>query len=62
MVADGYYEQGRDPNQVLVLFIIEAARMLNWKLMWDPCYKSDGSGALTEVCQYSQDKYGMCYF
>ena len=62
VVADGY--SGRQkPNAKIgapgPLFPIEAARVMNWTVIWDRCYKEDVGGVLTEECEKDKAKYGI---
>ena len=60
VVADGYSK-----HQTLKsiapgpLFPIRAAKVMNWTIIWDRCYKKDEGGVLTEECEENMTKYGI---
>ena len=67
VVADGYSgESGlHKPNARAgagtpgPLFPIEAAKVMNWTVIWDRCYKPNEGGVLTEECEKNKAKYGI---
>ena len=66
VVPDGYYVPNRISNlshpindEQASHFVLKSARVLNWKVMWDPCYERSQSGVLTEECEQNKAKYGI---
>ena len=61
IVADGYYSEHQelDTKYPRTLFPILAAKVMNWTLLWDRCYKWDEGGVLTDECEENKAKYGI---
>ena len=66
VVPDGYYVPNRISNlshpindEQASHFVLKSASVLNWKVMWDPCYERSQSGVLTEDCEQNKAKYGI---
>ena len=60
IVADGYSgHQELDTKAPGTLFPLLAARVMNWTVIWDGCYKKDEGGILTEECENNKAKYGI---
>ena len=66
VVPDGYYVPNRISNlshpindEQASHFVLKSASVLNWKVMWDPCYERSQSGVLTEECEQNKAKYGI---
>ena len=60
VVADGY--SGHQMLKSTVrgpLFPIVAAKVMNWTIIWDRCFKKDKGGVLTEECESNKTKYGI---
>ena len=61
VVADGYSRHHQMLKSTVrgPLFPIVAAKVMNWTIIWDRCYKKDEGGVLTEECESNKTKYGI---
>ena len=61
VVADGYSKHQTLKSTAVrgPLFPIMAAKVMNWTIIWDRCFKKDKGGVLTEECESNKTKYGI---
>ena len=63
VVPDGYYNQSvasqKSPNEQASLFMLKTAKLMNWMIIWDKCYRRGHSGVLTMHCTENKSKYGI---
>ena len=64
MVPDGFYKSRFKldhwiNDEQASHFVLKTARVLHWKVMWDPCYERSRGGVLTKECDQNRAKYGI---
>ena len=63
VVPNGHYGQTlasrTSPNEQASLFMLKTAKLMNWMVIWDKCYRKGRSGVLTMHCAENKSKYGI---